>query len=227
MRLIVAILAIIVAAAACSGQSATSTPAASVAPGPSSAASFAASLGELPYTLDLPDSWILASDADYQRWVSDLRASNPTLAERFDKISAASPVFTSNFLALLKTDPSVAVSGNTVATEGLTNAEALDLIEAQNVEGVAQIPGVVGTPTSDRLNLPVGETVRVRWRAVDAYGPGTGDLSSIGYAFVADGTAYTFVFTAPTERVGELEPTFEAILRTFRLRADASSRWPV
>ena len=93
--------------------------------------------------------------------------------------------------------------------------------EKQNVEAIAQLPGIIGAPTSDRISLPVGETVRVRWRWT---GPTTddGDTTSIGYLFVSGPTVHTCVFSAATPTISTHELEWEAILRTFKAKPSAS-----
>ena len=119
-------------------------------------------------------------------------------------------------------DPRVTLGGNTVDTGRFAKAATLNEAETKS-EDVAALPGIVGNPTADRLTLPVGEVVRIRWRVHDVGAPtGADDLSSIGYAFVVGQTAYTFVFSAPSHMIDGLEPTFEAILRSFWVRPGPS-----
>jgi hypothetical protein len=97
---------------------------------------------------------------------------------------------------------------------GSSDSAVLDAFQSQNVAAVAQAPGVVGTPTSDRLSLPIGETVRVRWR-IQANNL---DLSSIGYGFIKDGYIYTLVFTCATGVLVAEEPVILQIVESFTLR---------
>jgi hypothetical protein len=130
-----------------------------------------------------------------------------------------SPTLTNQFVAYDVGSPdevTPTASCNTVDPGDTPADTILDLGEQQNVEALAQLPGVVGKPTSDRLILPVGETVRVRWHMIDS---ANGlDLSSIGYFFVNDATVFTCVFSAGTATISTHEPEWEAILRTFQAK---------
>ena len=197
--------------------SAISTSSASTTFAPSPLSSLASSLGDLPYQLDLT-GWLFGTAPAEASALTSLQSSSPALAASIGRLLDASPSVSDEFVAARIDDPNVTLGGNAVGTSGCPAAIVLQEEQVQNVARFAKFPRIVGTPSADRLTLAVGEVVRVRWRTKDAFGPGTGDKSSIGYAFVVGPTAYTFVFSAPTVKIAGLEPTFEAIVSSFKLR---------
>ena len=94
-------------------------------------------------------------------------------------------------------------------------AEALDLGETQNVEGVAQLPGIIGRPTSDRIKLPIGETVRVR---LVLEGPEPGGRHVHRLSLRRRSEDISCVFSADASTITTHEPEVEAILGTFKAK---------
>jgi YVTN family beta-propeller protein len=165
----------------------------------------------------MPDGWVFGSDRGIFSELDQLADTNPDYAR---KLKAALDTFatpTSAFVAYEVASHDAftpSISCTTLDRGSTPAAEVLTLGEKQNIEGVAQLPGVIGKPTSDRIALPIGDSVRVRWHWT---APGLeGELSSIGYLYVSGPTVYTCVFSASTSTIATHEPEWEAILRTFR-----------
>jgi YVTN family beta-propeller protein len=229
----VIVVSLTIAASACGGATPTSpsstqsstvsqTAAASVTPSasPTSSATFAGSFADLPFSLDLPDGWVFGNPKEMGSLLAALAKTDPDGAKKLEAIINAAPTVTSQFVAynvgsLDAFTPNVTC--NTLDRGSTSVAEALDLGETQNVEGVAQLPGIIGRPTSDRIKLPIGETVRVRWRW-SWKDPSPEDVTSIGYLFVGGPTIYTCVFSADASTITTHEPEWEAILGTFKAK---------
>jgi hypothetical protein len=223
MRYPTLVLGVLVAA--CGGGVASTVPVEATATSPTSAASPSgsaasatpsATVGDLPFTIVFPDGWVHGGTQDIASILADLAKTDPEYAKKIEAITRNSPTFTSEFTAYNvgssdRVTPNVGC--NTLDRGDYSIADILDLGESQNREAVARLPGLIGTPTSDRMELPVGETVRVPWRWRQSTGT---DLSSIGYLFVSGATVYTCVFSAETATVATHEPEWDAILRTFR-----------
>jgi hypothetical protein len=180
----------------------------------------AGSFATLPFTLDFPDGWVFGTAETLSEAVT---TSDPKILAWVEEAVRQSASTSNMFVAInVGSDDTLlypAVSGVTMDIGDTPVAGILDEYERQNVEGVAKTPGIEGKVSSDRIQLPIGETVRVRWRNVlPADSRGTGDTSSTGYAFLVDTTIYTFVFSAATETVGAHEPEWEEILGTFKVK---------
>ena len=218
--LVRACVPLLVALVACSPApaSAPATSPSSISARPSSAP-LAGSFADLSYTLEMPAGWVFGTSSGVGDYLSALEASDPALADRVQRILSESPSFTSEFLAYdLSSEDQVtpSVSCNTLDRRSMPVEETLNIAEQQNLDGISELPGIVGSPEADRLTLPVGETVRIRWRIA---GPASDELASIGYLFVSGPTVYTCVFTSSATTVGAHEPEWEAILRTFETTA--------
>jgi hypothetical protein len=177
----------------------------------------AGSFAELPFTLDLPQGWVFATQQEIE---ANLRSWG--YGKLLAKLLEDWPPITGEFAAydLRGGDAvSVTISCNMLEHGSLSPADALNLGETQNVEGLARLPGIVGRPSADRVLLPAGETVRIRWRNTS---PGA-DTTSIGYLFVVGPTIYTCVFTAATSTVAAREAEWESILGTFQVKAPAAA----
>jgi YVTN family beta-propeller protein len=204
--------------AACSGSASVSplsSPRSSFSPEPST--TWVESFTDLPFTFDLPEGWVFGSASEMASTIDELATANPEYAEKLQAVLDTSATPTSGFVAydVGSVDPlTPSMSCSTLDRGATPIAETLDLGETQNVEAVADLPGLIGTPTSDRMALPVGETVRVHWRWTDP--SGRGEISSIGHLFVSGPTIYTCVFSAGTSTIAAHEPEWEAILRTFK-----------
>jgi hypothetical protein len=182
-----------------------------------------AGLARLPFRLDFPDGWVVGQPADLPALVDELETMDSDEARRLRELIEASAMPTSTLVAyhVGSSDEVVPDVGcTTLDRGGLPAKTVLDLGEEQNVEALAQLPGIVGAPTSDRLTLPVGETVRVRWRWEN---PAGGERTSIGYLFVGGSIVVTCVFSAASDTVAGHEPGWEAILGTFELTAAAAA----
>jgi len=183
----------------------------------------AGSFATLPFTLDFPDGWMFGTAENLSAVLESAKSTDPEWAAKFEEIVRQSGSASNMFLAVEvgSDDPlrQPSISGVTGDIGDSPVAGLLDEYERQNVEGVAKMPGIEGKVSSDRIQLPIGETVRVRWRNVlPADSGGTGDTSSTGHAFVVDTTIYTFVFTDATEAVAAHEPEWEGILGTFKVK---------
>ena len=105
------------------------------------------------------------------------------------------------------------VACTTQSTEGSPTAAILDLAEQQNVESIAALPETTVAPKADRIKLPIGDVLRVRWGfVIDA--PET----SVGYLFVSGSLVVTCVFSSASDVVDTKEPAWRAILATFKPR---------
>lgn len=190
---------------------------------PASSPASAGSFDDLPFSLELGDGWVFGSVESMATRLATLERTNPDYAKKLKVLLDSAPTFTSEFVAYdvgSADDFTPNVSCNTLDRGDASIAAALAQGEKQNVEALAQLPDIVGRPTSDRISLPVGETVRVRWRWT---GPSDEtDATSIGYLFVSGPTVYTCVFSAGTSTIATHEPEWEAILRTFTATAVAS-----
>jgi hypothetical protein len=201
----------------------TPSPAASASPAPTLAA--AGSFADLPFSLDLPDGWVFGTPQDVAATLKELAASDAADAQRLQSILDQAPTTTSVFVAY-QTSSSEGIppslSCNTLDLGTMSAADAMTLGETQNRDAIAGLPGIVGEPVADRVSLPVGETVRIRWRST-AFGE---DATSLGYQFVAGPTVFTCVFTSATTTAAMHQPEFEAILATFRALTPAASATP-
>ena len=209
----------VLALSACGGAAATATPSGAAA----TAVTMAGSFADLPFTLTMPDGWAFGTQKDVASELAALEQSDTADAGKLREILAQAPTFTSEFVAYdVASNDSFTpnVSCNTLDRGNMSPADALAEGQAQNVAGLSQLPGIIGTPTADRMVLPVGEAVRVRWRATIA--TSGADVSSIGYLFVAGPTVYTCVFSAGTPTIATHEPEWEAILRSFAAKPSAS-----
>ncbi len=212
--------------AGCGADSAPgSTSGASPSPSPSSgpAAVIAGSFADLPFTLDMPEGWVFGNAKDVAAGLAAIAKSDSADAKKLQAILAQTATPTSGFVAYDVGGQEAFVPGVGCTTVGLGSLSAADALaegQVQNVDALAQWPGIIGKPVGDRMTLPVGETVRVRWRWTNA-ADGT-DATSIGYLFVAGPTVYTCVFSAGTPTVATHQPEWEAILRTFAVKPSAS-----
>ena len=124
------------------------------------------------------------------------------------------------YLSGISPDAATTLSVNTLAA-GVgwsSNAAILDESERQNLEGIASLPSTVGKPEADRVTLPVGEAVRLRWTSslTDPTDGSTVKSLNIGYALTDGVTIFTVVFDYPEspDRVAEVEH----IMETFQTR---------
>jgi hypothetical protein len=219
-----AVLGFILALAGCggSGSASTSGPVTSTSRAPSPTLPLAGSFEDLPFTLELPAGWVFGTRQDVEAALRSLLETDSADADRYQALLDQSPPFSSAFVAYnvaSSEDFTPAVSCNTVDRGDTPVADALNLGQTQNLEGIGQLPGLIGEPTADRMTLPVGETVRIRWRST---GLGA-DTTSIGYLFVAGPTVFTCVFTAATDTVDTHQPEWESILGTFRATATTAA----
>jgi len=184
----------------------------------------AGSFAELPFSLTMPDGWVFGNPKEIAAGLAALQKSDTADAKKLQALLAQSPTFTSEFIAydVGSSDAFTPNIGcNTLdRREDLSVADTLAQGQVQNVAAIAEVPGIIGKPTADRMTLPVGEAVRVRWQWKDA-ASGT-DAASIGYFFVAGPTVYTCVFSAGASTIATHEPEWEAILRTFAAKPSAS-----
>ena len=212
--------------AGCGADSAPgSTSGASPSPSPSSgpAAVIAGSFADLPFTLDMPEGWVFGNAKDVAAGLAAIAKSDSADAKKLQAILAQTATPTSGFVAYDVGSQDAFIPGvgcTTVDRGSLSAADALAQGQVQNVDALAQWPGIIGKPVGDRMTLPVGETVRVRWQWKNA-ADGT-DATSIGYLFVAGPTVCTCVFSAGTPTVATHQPEWEAILRTFAVKPSAS-----
>ena len=95
----------------------------------------------------------------------------------------------------------------------MTTPEVLDLAEQQNVDAIAGLPETTVAPRADRVQLPVGEALRMRWQS--DLGPPAGEAAAVGYLFVSGDLIVTCVFGSAVETVDEHEPEWRSILATF------------
>lgn len=222
MRLPMRLLTILVIGLSVVGCGSPAGSSAQVAPSPVAATTSSGSFTDVPFTLSFPDGWVYAPEQDLGSVLNDLAKTNPEYAQKLQAIASGSPAVTSEFVAYdvgSSDDITPSISCNTLDRGDISIAAALNAGEEQNLEGVAEYPGIVGSPTSDRIQLPVGETVRIRWRITDPAGV---DLTAIGYLFVSGPTVYICVFSAGTPAINTHEPEWEAILRTFEAKPSAS-----
>jgi len=220
-------LALVLVGCGGSGPASTSAPAASAltssptAPPPTEPP-VAGSFADLPFSLDLPADWVFGTQQQVEANLRSLAQSNTADAKRIQALLAQVPPATSSFVAYevgSKDSFTPNISCQTTDLGSITAADALNLGETQNSEAIAGMPGIVGKPVADRVVLPIGETVRIRWRTT-ALGA---DTTSIGYMFVAGPTVYTCVFTAATSAVAAHQPDWEAILGTFHAKGSAAA----
>ena len=170
---------------------------------------------EVPFTLTFPDGWVSGTPGDVQAYLEDLATTDPALAAY---LMENLQLQTSGFVAfeVSSTDPITPNVGCvTQDAEGTPAADLLDLAEQQNVEAIAGLPGTTVAPTADRVELPMGEAVRVRWQS--DLGPPAGVAATVGYLFVSGDLVVTCVFTSAVETVDEHEPEWREILATFEL----------
>lgn len=226
----VILISLAIAASACGGTTSTSPPTARGSAGsqtsastltpsasPISSPTFAGSFADLAFSFDMPDGWVFGSDRGIFSEVDELADTNPDYARKLQAALDSSATSTSAFVAydVASNDAfTPSISCTTLDRGAMPGAEVLALGEKQNVEGVSQLPGIIGKPTSDRIALPVGQTVRVRWHWTDPRVEG--EVSSIGYLFVSGPTVYTCVFSAGTSTIRTHEAEWEAILGTFK-----------
>ena len=189
------------------------------APSPSQVPS-AGSFADLPYRFEMPEGWLFGTSLNLEAYLAEIAKSSPEDARRYEELMSGVPAFKSEFVAYeVGADEDVLPNlyCNTLDRGGTSIAATLYRGESQNVEALSELPGIVERPTSDRITLPVGETVRIRWRTVD---PADGaDRSFIGYLFISGQMVVTCVFSAGTVTVDGHEPGWESILRTFEVTA--------
>ncbi|HEY6058914.1 MAG TPA: hypothetical protein VIV06_12850, partial [Candidatus Limnocylindrales bacterium] len=162
---------------------------------------------------------MFGSSRDFASYLTALEKTNPDYAQKLKEILDRAQTPTYQFVAynVGSADALTPSVGCTTLDRGDESiAAALAEGEKQNVEALAQLPGIVGGPTSDRITLPVGETVRVRWRWTDP--TITSEGTSVGYLWVSGPTMYTCVFSASTSTIATHEPEWEAILGTFKAK---------
>jgi hypothetical protein len=229
LRTIITIIALVGSISACSGSPGAGTPlAASVAttstpptaapsPAPTPSSSSSDSFAGLPYELALPPGWFGGS-ADSFKAAQDVFASeNPGDAAKARELS---PPIENEFVAFDASVPypmarSCAV--NTLPTGGLSDTEVLALSERQNLDGIRQLPSTVGTPVADRVHLPAGDAVRIRWTSRLVTNGATETSSTVGFSFPAKDTVFTIVCSA-SEADDGADATFETIVDSFRVK---------
>jgi len=168
----------------------------------------------LPYRMTLPEGWVGGGAATFGT-VDELAKSNPALV---DKIRSMSPPTQDNFVAFDKDPSSIAgLSVNTLQRpDGYSDLEILDAAESQNVSGIKDLPGIVVQPVADRVSLPIGPAVRIRWtiQIKDASGAAANQAST-GYEFASATTVYTIVFVfAPDDSKAAM--IIESVMASFR-----------
>jgi YVTN family beta-propeller protein len=212
---------------ACGGVPASSPPStlpsSPAAASPAATASLARSFSDLHFRFDLPDGWTFGSSQDLLDSMKELERLNPEWARRLKAALADQANPTSKFVAYdvsSTEEVTPTLQCTTLDRMSMSVESVLELGETQNLEGIEQLPGLVGSPSPDRLTLPAGETVRIRWqwRLPDGR-----EATSIGYLFVVGPTAYTCTFTGGSGTIAGHEPEWESILRSF----DADPAWYV
>jgi hypothetical protein len=170
----------------------------------------------VPFTLTFPEGWLAGTPADVEAYMKDLEKTDPTLAAN---LREALQLETSAFVAyeVSSTEPVIpSIACTTLDREGLSIPEVLDLAEQQNVDAIARLPETAVAPKADRIQLPVGEAVRVRWQW--GLGPPAAEAAAVGYLFVSGDLVITCVFGSGVETVDKHEPEWRSILATFAPR---------
>ena len=167
----------------------------------------------VPFTLTFPAGWVSGTPGDVQAYFEDLAKTDPTLAAQ---LMENVQLQTGGFVAyeVSSTEPLTPNVGCvTQDVAGATTPEVLDIAEQQNVDAIAGLPETTVAPIADRIELPVGEALRVRWQS--DLGPPAGEAASVGYMFVSGTMMVTCVFTSAVETVDEHESGWRLILATF------------
>jgi hypothetical protein len=203
----IALLAVSVALASAGCQASVGTPVATPDP-----------FSGLPYTVSIPPGWIAGTAATFAEQIAEFTRENPDLAAKARELS---PPVENEFIV---TDPSSSFaisrscSINTGAVDGMwSESEALDEMERQNVEGIAELPTTAGRPVADRVHLPAGNAVRIRWTSAVIVAGKSERETSIGHTLVAAGTQFTMVCLA-SEADRQAGDAFEAIAQSLRTR---------
>lgn len=199
------------AVVACSSPAPTSTAGAETDAPVSTADAFVG----LPYRMDLPAGWIVASAETVDELLLTVEKTNPEFAATLED----SKPLQNQILAIEPAlDLHMSVSADPFhRTAGATDSEALDEVTELNLGGMRGFPDLVQAPAADRVQLPVGEAARIRLSQMLMGSDGEQfELSTVGYLFLSGDTVFTIVVStgAPVERLDEIE----AIVETFQLQ---------
>jgi hypothetical protein len=184
-----------------------SPPSMSPATSPNAAAS------GVPFTLTFPEGWVSGTPGDVQGYLEDLANTDPTLAAQLmENVQLQTGAFVAFDASSTEPfPPNVGCVTQDVA--GMAPSDVLDLAEQQNVEAIAGLPDTTVAPAADRVQLPVGEAIRVRWQSNLEQPPG--EAAAVGFLFISGDLVVTCVFTSGVDTVDEHEPEWRSILATF------------
>lgn len=167
----------------------------------------------LPYTMKLPAGWFGGGPDTFADQLRAFESANPELVRTIKEMS---PPVGDVFVAV-SPNGRTTLSANTLAAGAgwSSDAEILDESERQNLEGIASLPSTVGKPQVDRVTLPVGEAVRIKWtsRTTDPQDGSAVESLSVGYALTDGITILVMVFgyDGSPDRLAEVEQIMETV----------------
>jgi hypothetical protein len=173
-------------------------------------------IAEHGFQVSLPADWrtISPSQALSPEEMREIREQNPEISRYLDAVTGPdSPI---KFFAF---DPD-AVDGfaTNLNVIVLPVGEAVSLdepVEAARTE-LERLPTRTSEVEEERLELPAGEAVRLRYRQTIETDNGKQELATTQYSTVAGGTSYILTFTTLPEQLDELDPLFRASAESFR-----------
>ena len=173
----------------------------------------------LPYTMELPDGWFGGGPDTFAEERRAFESANPELAQ---SVKEMSPPVGDVFVGRSR-DGAITLSANSLAAGAGWSSEAaiLDESERQNLEAIASLPSTIGKPEADRVTLPAGEAVRIRWTSsvADPRDGSASESADVGYA-LTDGVTIVVVvfglrgFDGSPDQAAQVEH----IMETFQIR---------
>ena len=173
-------------------------------------------VAEHGFELLLPVDWrpISPSQALTEEELRTLREENPGIDRYVDAVMGPdSPIA---FFAF-DPDPVDGFATNlNVVVLPVGDAVSLDDLAEAAVEELERLPTRTSEVGQDRVELPAGEAVRLRYRQTLNTESGEQELATTQYNLVASETSYILTFTTLPKELERLEPVFQAAAESFR-----------
>jgi len=174
-------------------------------------------VGSAHFEIAVPQAW---KAADAERVVASDEfeaavAEAPTLKPYLDALREPQ-----GLLKFVAFDPNVrkgfATNAN-VVVEPLAAGMTAEKYERTTLEQLELVPVVLGEIEHEKVELPAGDALKIRYRLKLAAAGGTKVVSTLQYVVVAARAAYILTYSALPELAGEYAQTFADSAEGFRL----------
>jgi len=169
------------------------------------------------FSIAVPESWraISADDlAASDEWEAVIK-DTPALGPYAEILQGPDSVV--RFIAV---DPNVRdefATNLNVIVEELSADVTLDDYEQEFIAQLESLPSLLGGIEHRRVNLPGGRAVRTSYMLKLVTSGRTRTVSTLQYAFVGEGAAYTLTYATLPSVAGAYQDTFAQSARSFRL----------